>query len=58
MSQYQVTIIIIIIIIVIIIIIRIISLDGNLERLSDSCWLAILAENPLTRLERVWLNTR
>ena len=36
---------------------RVISLDGNLERLSDSCWLAILAENPLARLERVWLNT-
>ena len=55
MPQHQVT--ITIIIIVIIIIIRIINLDGNLERLSDSCWLAILAENPLTRLERLWINT-
>ena len=36
---------------------RVITLDGNLERLSDSGWLAILAENPLVRLERLWLNT-
>ena len=38
-------------------ILRVITLDGNLERLSDSGWLALLAENPLVRLERLWLNT-
>eukprot|EP00092_Neocalanus_flemingeri_P026042 GFUD01028227.1.p1 GENE.GFUD01028227.1~~GFUD01028227.1.p1 ORF type:complete len:553 (+),score=129.57 GFUD01028227.1:75-1733(+) len=34
-----------------------ISLDGNLERLSDSSWFAILTENSLEHLETLWLNT-
>jgi len=37
--------------------IRHIRLDGNLERLSDSAWLAILAENSLANLETLWFNT-
>ena len=34
-----------------------VSLDGNLERLSDAAWEAIMAENSLERLESVWFNT-
>ena len=34
-----------------------VHLDGNLERLSDAAWQAILAENSLERLESVWFNT-
>ena len=37
--------------------IRHIYLDGNLERLSSSSWLAILAENQMENLESVWFNT-
>jgi len=37
--------------------IRDIYLDGNLEKLSDSAWLAIMSENSLEKLESVWLNT-
>ena len=37
--------------------IRNIVLDGNLERLSSSSWLAILSENCLEQLETVWFNT-
>ena len=37
--------------------IRHVALDGNLERLSDSAWSAVLAENSLDRLETVWWNT-
>jgi len=37
--------------------IRNISLDGNLERLSDSAWFAIVAENKLEDLETLWFNT-
>jgi len=37
--------------------IRNISLDGNLERLSDSSWFAIMAENNLEHLETLWFNT-
>jgi len=34
-----------------------ISLDGNLERLSDSSWFAILGENSMENLETLWFNT-
>ena len=37
--------------------IRNIHLDGNLERLSDSAWFAILTENNLQYLESLWFNT-
>ena len=37
--------------------IRSIYLDGNLERLTSSSWLAILAENQMENLENVWFNT-
>jgi hypothetical protein len=37
--------------------IKSISLDGNLERLSDSSWFAIMAENKLEHLETLWFNT-
>ena len=37
--------------------IRNVLLDGNLERLSSSSWVAILAENRMEHLENVWLNT-
>ena len=37
--------------------IRNIYLDGNLERLTSSSWLAILAENQMENLENVWFNT-
>ena len=30
---------------------RKISLDGNLEQLSDAAWLSIMAENPLQNLQ-------
>jgi len=34
-----------------------IFLDGNLERLSDSAWLAIMSENKMEHLETLWFNT-
>ena len=34
-----------------------ILLDGNLEKLSSSGWLATLAENSMEELEAVWFNT-
>ena len=37
--------------------IRSVWLDGNLEKLSSSSWLAILAENRKEKLETVWFNT-
>jgi len=37
--------------------IRNIHLDGNLERLSDSAWFAILTENSLHHLKSLWFNT-
>jgi len=37
--------------------IRKISLDGNLEQLSDAAWLSIMAENPLQNLQTLWFNT-
>lgn len=37
--------------------IKTIHLDGNLERLSNSSWLAVMADNPLQELESVWFNT-
>jgi len=37
--------------------IRSISLDGNLEQLSDAAWRSILTENPLKDLETLWFNT-
>jgi len=37
--------------------IRQISLDGNLERLSDSAWRDILADNQMQSLETLWFNS-
>ena len=37
--------------------IRHISLDGNLERLSDAAWSDVLAHNQMQSLETVWFNT-
>ena len=37
--------------------IRHISLDGNLERLSDAAWSDVLAHNQMQCLETVWFNT-
>jgi len=34
-----------------------IFLDGNLEKLSDSAWLAIMSENKMEHLETLWFNT-